>query len=297
MKNSNTLIAIILLAILSFIWGSSFILMKLGMTDFEGKAVFSSGQVAAMRMGFAFILLLPFAVYHLPKIPRKKFIPITLIGLFGNCIPAFLFTAAETKVAPSLAGMLNSSTPLFAVIIARVFFKNHFKNQQYSGLILGFVGSSWLMLANGTDQFYGEVSYSFLVLLATFFYATSVNIIKNYTEGVPPMAVTSVSFVIVGPVTLTYLLTTDFFDVIETNAFAWKSLGFVGILAFFGTALAVMLFNYLVKITNAVYASTVTYLIPITAIFWGILWNEPIGFQHIIAMLIILTGVYLINKK
>lgn len=271
--------------------------MMLGMFDSEGKAVFTPFQVGALRISMAFLLMLPFAIYHLRKVPKNRIFPIFCVGLFGNCIPAFLFTTAETKVAPSLAGMLNSTTPLFVVVIAILVFKNVLSRTNYVGLILGFLGSSVLMLANGTEEFYGDSSYSLLILLATLCYAVSVNIIKNYLTNISPIAVTSVSFFFVGFPTTAYLLSTNFFEVLRENESGPAALGFVFLLSFFGTALAVLLFNYLVQITNAVYASTVTYLIPITAIFWGMLNNEPINFIHLLGMVIILLGVYLINKK
>lgn len=296
MTKKRPVLSILLLAILSFIWGSSFILMLLGMIDSSGNPVFSAFQVGALRISLAFLLMLPFALYHFKKVPRNKIFPIFCVGLFGNCIPAFLFTTAETELAPSLAGMLNSTTPLFVVLIAILVFKNKLSLINYIGLLLGFVGSALLMLANGTDEFYGDVGHSLLILIATFCYAISVNIIRNYLVGLAPIAVTSISFLFVGIPTTIYLLSTDFFQVLTQNPSGLASFGYVFLLAFFGTALAVLLFNYLVQLTNAVYASTVTYLIPITAIFWGLINNESINFSHVIGMLIILTGVYLINK-
>lgn len=297
MQKNAPLLSVLLLTVLAFTWGSSFILMKLGMEDEWGNPVFSPFEVAAMRMSFAFWVLLPFAVYHFPKIPRNKYLPLLVVGLCGNAIPAFLFTTAETHLAPSLAGMLNSTTPLFTVCIAALVFRNRFSAANYSGLALGIVGSAGLMLANGTEDFHGDLGYSSLILLATFCYAISVNTIRNYLTGIHPFGVTSVSFLFFGIPMSFYLFSTDFIPKLQTHPSAHSALIYVIILAVFGTAVAVILFNYLVRITSAVYASTVTYLIPVTAIFWGFLRNENINWLHFASMGIILTGVYLINKK
>ena len=297
MTPSRPLLSVLLLAVLAFTWGTSFILMKLGMVDAAGNEVFRSNEVAAMRMSFACWAMLPFAFYHLRKIPRTKYLPLLVVGLCGNAIPAFLFTAAETVVAPSLAGMLNSTTPLFTVMIATVVYGATFKRINYIGMVLAIAGSSGLMLANGLDQFYGDVFYSMLILMATFCYAISVNTIRNYLTDLHPIGVTSVSFLFFGIPLSIYLFTTGFVHTLTTHPNGYTSEGYVIILALFGTALAVILFNWLVKITSAVYASTVTYLIPITAIFWGWMRNEPINWMHFVGMGVILAGVYLINKK
>ncbi len=289
--------SVLLLAILAFTWGSSFILMKLGLEAPDGSPVFSPYQVAAMRMSFAFWVMLPFAVYYLPRIPKENFLPLILVGMCGNAIPAFMFTTAEMHLAPSLAGMLNSTTPLFTVIIAALVFKNKFSRANYLGLALGIAGSAGLMLSRGTDEFYGEAAYAGLILIATFCYAISVNTIRNYLTGIHPLGVTSVSFFFFGVPLSIYLFTTDFVSIAQTHPHGYSSLGYIVLLAVFGTAIAVILFNYLVRITSAVYASTVTYLIPITAIFWGFMRSEVINIWHFLFMSVILTGVYLINRK
>lgn len=287
-----------ILFLLAFTWGSSFILMKLGMEDGNGKSVYSWDEVAAMRMSFAFLFLLPFGLYHLKNIKREKVLPLIVVGISGNAVPAFLFTYAETGITPSLAGMLNSTVPIFAVSIAVIVFKNRLKSINYVGLLLGFLGSVGIILANGADKIQGEFSYSALVLLATFCYAVSVNTIRNYLQDVNSIAITSFSFLIFGPVLLAYLFFgTNFTETFNSHESGKSAFGYTVLLAIGGTALAVILFNYLVKMTSAVFASSVTYLIPITAIFWGIIYKEPMNAFHFIFMGVILVGVYLLNKK
>jgi len=287
-----------ILFLLAFTWGSSFLLMKLGMEDSDGKSVYTWDEVAAMRMSFAFLFLLPFGLYHLKNIKREKVFPLIVVGISGNAVPAFLFTYAETGITPSLAGMLNSTVPIFAVTIAVVVFKNRLRSINYIGLLLGFLGSIGIILSNGIDQVQGEFSYSSLVLLATFCYAVSVNTIRNYLYDVNSIAITSFSFLIFGPILLAYLFFgTNFTETFNTHESGQSAFWYTVVLAIGGTALAVILFNYLVKMTSAVFASSVTYLIPITAIFWGLIYQEPMNAFHFIFMGVILAGVYLLNKK
>lgn len=294
---NNRLVSYSILFLLAFTWGSSFILMKLGMEDSSGT-VYTWNEVAAMRMSFAFLFLLPFGLYHLKNIKKNKILPLIVVGISGNAVPAFLFTYAETGITPSLAGMLNSTVPIFSVSIAVLVFKNRLKTVNYLGLFLGFLGSIGIILANGTDKISGEFGYSAMVLLATLCYAISVNTIRNYLADVNSVAITSFSFLVFGPVLLVYLLFgTDFLDTFQSHPSGKSAFGYTVILAIGGTALAVILFNYLVKMTNAVFASSVTYLIPITAIFWGLIFKEPMNAFHFIFMGVILVGVWLLNKK
>ena len=288
---------VFLLAFLSMVWGSSFILMKLGMYDKNGNPVFSANQVGGMRMVLAFLTLLPFAIYHFPKVPKNKFLPILGVGVFGSAIPAFLFTNAETVVSSSLAGMLNATTPIFTVIIGLLVFGNKMKSINYIGVFIGLLGTCGLMLANGAGAFSGSLSHASLILLATTFYAISVNLIRNYLRDVHPFAVSSISFSFIGLPIFIWLMTTDVKVVFETNPNSTHAFLAICILAVIGTAMAVVLFNYLVRMTNAVFASTVTYLIPITSISIGAFLHEPLNAWHLVFMGVILSGVYLINKK
>lgn len=285
----------LILGLLAFTWGSSFILMNLGMKSPTGHDVFTAVEVATLRISIAFIVLFPFAVYYIKKLPKNKFLPVFLVGLFGNGLPAYLFTIAETKISTSLAGMLNSTTPIFAVLIAAGIFKEKFSTVNYVGLLIGFLGATGLILA-GEKDIEANLPYSALILIATVCYAISVNIIRQYLKGLNAIAVTSVAFLYIGIPCVSYLFTTNFTHTLVNNPFAKSSFIFICILAIGGTALAVILFNYLVGMIGAMRASSVTYLIPVTAIFWGLIFNEPIHFYKYIFMVIILTGVWLINK-
>ncbi len=275
---------------LSMIWGSSFILMKRGME------AFSSGQVAAMRIGMAYVFLLPFLIKY-SKIDLKKYWKGLLgMGIFGNLIPAFLFTKAETGISSSLAGMLNALTPIFTVILGFMMFGNKTTGFQVSGIITGFGGASLLLYNNGDAESSGT-NYALLVVAATFCYAISVNIIRKYLNDVSSVRATVWAFMFTGPIAVGYLLTTDFMEVINHHPQAISSLGYTAVLGIVGTALSVIAFNELIKLSGAVFASTTTYLIPIVAVFWGLREKETITWVQVLAMVVILASVWIINLK
>lgn len=281
------------LLILSFIWGSSFILMK------EGLVAFTSDEVAALRIAIAFVALLPFMAKHYKNINFKKDWPgLLIMGAFGNLIPAFLFTAAETQISSSLTGMLNALTPLFTILLGALVFKTKIRKFQVAGVAIGLIGAVCLL---GFSEGGGEtkdISYALLVVAATFCYAVSVNGIKKYLSHVNSVAASVGAFTIIGPVALVYLfLGTDFQIHLTETPGGYRALGFVSILAVAGTAFAVILFNNLIKLSGIVFASSCTYLIPVVAIGWGLLDGETVTITQLLSMGIIILGLWIINKK
>ena len=286
-KNTKWLI----LFALALVWGSSFILMK------RGLEAFNSNQVAALRISIASVFLIPFLIRY-RKIKFKKYwVGLLLAGVFGNLIPAFLFTRAETGISSSLAGMLNALTPLFTVIIGWVAFRGKSTPLQIAGILVAFGGALLLLSYDKNPQQENGISYALLVVLATVCYAISVNCIKFFLSGMNSIAATAWSFAFIGPVALIYLFNTDFINVIETNKNAVSSLGYIAVLGIVGSALSVIFFNYLIKMSGAVFAASSTYIIPIVAVFWGFADGEIISTMQIVAIFVVLGGVWLINKQ
>lgn len=280
----------IILLFLAFIWGSSFILMK------KGLEVYSYTEVAALRMVISFICLIPFAIKHFKKIERKYWKYLAIVGIFGNGIPAFLFTKAQTGLSSSLTGMLNSLVPLFTLILGVILFKTKFKANRFIGAFIGLIGAIGLITSNGLDLGESQLSYTFYVVAATMCYAISVNTINNYLQDIGSLKITAMSFIFIGPPISVYLLSTNFISTTLNSEGATLSLFYIATLAIFGTVISVILFNMLIKKTSGVFATSVTYLIPIIAIFWGVIDGESINFIQIISILIILIGIYFINK-
>lgn len=292
MLKQKQYLPIVLLIALALIWGSSFILMK------NGLKVYSSDQVATMRMFFSFLFLLPLTIRYAFKIPVKYYGMITLVGLLGNGIPAILFATAQTKLNSSTAGVLNTLTPIFTLIVAAVFFKQKFSAQKIAGVVMGLLGAIALIMLRSNGSIDPNYTYGLYILLATICYAWSVNLIKEYLHKLPALGISSLALLVIGPVYGYYLFYhTDFILRVQLETGSLDALFYVILLAMFGTALSLILFNRLVQISNIVYASSVTYLIPIVALFWGIVDGEQLNIIHFIGMSLILSGVYLANKK
>ncbi len=291
MKNRKLFHWIIFVS-LALTWGSSFILMKRGLDSF------SSYQVAALRIFIAFLFLLPLAFRHIKKIHFKYLPAFIAMGVFGNLIPAFLFTQAETLISSALTGMLNSVTPVFALIIGLIMLKEKVKLLQIVGLATGIIGAIGLLSLGKNSESSGNIYLGgAMVLLATFFYGLSVNIIKAKLGNVSAVTATIFALCIVGPFAGIYLFTTDFIEVMQTKPLAFDSLKYVCILAIFGTSLSLIVFNILIKEAGTLFASSVTYFIPIVAMLWGALDGEAITVAHSIFIVVILAGVWLVNKK
>ncbi len=286
------------MALLALIWGSSFILIKRGLFTNEGLPLFSGVQVGALRIVVAAVFMLPFVWKKFTLLKNANFIPILVVGLCGNAIPAFLFATAQTKIPSALAGMINSMVPLFSLIIAFFIFKVKVKSWQVAGLFLGLIASAGLLLASGSN-FGGsfEIGYAFLVVLATICYAISLNTIKQYLQNVSAIAITGLALILVSPIGIAVLLATDFVGTVSDTPGSLSGFAAVSTLAIFGTALALMLFNKLVQDTNTIFASSVTYLIPLVAIVWGVMDGEMLNLLQIICALCMLGGIILINRK
>ena len=277
---------------LALIWGSSFILMK------RGLDVYSSDEVAGLRILIAFLFLSPLIFRHVKKVQLPNWIGFLGMGLFGNFIPAFLFTKAETGISSSLAGILNSLTPFFALLLGLIIFKSKTELLRVFGLALGFTGAVGLMTVGKDVDITKNLFYGSYIVLATLSYGLSVNIIKSRLGHVNSITATVWAMMFIGPMAGIYVFGfTDFTTRLTSNPIAWQSLGYISILAIFGTSISVILFNILIKNTNVLFASSVTYLIPIVAIGWGAIDGDKIVLLHFIWIGLILFGVYLVNKK
>lgn len=280
-----------LLIFLAFIWGSSFILMKKGLISF------SWDQVASLRIVISAVFLSPILVRNFKQIKSNQWWRICIAGLLGSGIPAYLFPLAQTQISSSLTGMLNSLVPLFTVVIGLLFFRLGFRWMKIMGVVLGLIGALGLIFSSGSmNVSEGNLAYAALVVLATVMYATNINFIKTFLTEVGAINITSFGFLFTGPFAAAHLFNTDFLEILTTDDSAALNLFYIALLAIFGTAIAVILFNMLIKKVSAVFSSSVTYIIPVFAIFWGLLDGENIQTLQFVCIGIILTGIYIVNK-
>ncbi|MEN7550977.1 EamA family transporter [Rapidithrix thailandica] len=286
----QSLLPVIFLLILSLVWGSSFILIK------KSLQVFTFEQVGAGRIFFGFLALGFLAITRAKQIPKAQWKYVLAMGLLGNLFPAFLFAIAITQVPSSVTGILNALTPLFTFLIGMVFFKAKMQKGQLWGLLLGFVGCVGLSLVNSNGQL-GQLNYFLLfVVIACLCYATSANIIKTHLSTIHPVTLTACAMILIGPLAATYLFSSDFVERIQTHPDAWFSLSCLIFLGTVGTGYALILFNRLVQTVSPVFATSVTYIIPIIAVMWGVLDQEQLFPLHFIGMALIIAGVYVVNK-
>lgn len=263
--------------------------MKIGLREIPFQ------ELGALRMIIAFLSLTPLGFNAWKRIDKKLWKYLLVVGLCGSGIPAFLFALAQTKINSSLAGMLNSLVPLFTLLFGLVFFKIKSKTIHIVGVLTGLAGALFLLYKPGMSL--NEISvYGLLVVGATICYSISVNVIKKYLSSLSSTVITSASLLFVGPICGIYLLTTDFAQRFSFETDFLISIGAIVVLSVFATGLAVIIFNMLIKRVSALYASSVTYLIPVVAIFWGLLDGEMIEATQFMGMGAILTGIYLINK-
>ncbi len=278
------------LILLSLIWGSSFILIKRGLTAFSGS------EVGALRIVAAGAFLLPVAITGFPKLNRRHWIVLMVIGFLGSLIPAFLFAWAQTQLSSSATGIINAVTPLNVLVVGAVFFHQSIVRKQILGLLMGLIGTVLLILAGSAESSTGFNAYSLLVVGATVCYGFSSNIIKHYTYDLTPQTITAVSLVLMLPIAAGYLFGySSFLPTLEQQQAWWPFLAIVT-LGVVGTALALIIFNKLVQLRSPVFAASVTYLVPIVAILWGFIDGESLNYQHFLGMLAILGGVFIANR-
>ncbi len=280
-----------ILIFLSLVWGSSFILMKRGLEEFTAT------QVGALRVSIAATTLLIFGFKHLKIISKKNIVQLFLAGLLGNFLPSFLFAKAQSQLDSGITGILNSLVPLFTVIIGIYIFKIKVKAIQVVGIIIGLIGTFILILKGvevNTDTNY---FYVLFVVAATISYAFNSNLIKKYLYQEKALSITVSAFSIFLIPSLMILFYTGFFSDYTFQPAQNTSLMYIAILAILGTAISVAIFNQLIKISSPVFATSVTYLIPIVAVTWAIIDGENLHWIQFLGTAIILSGVYMVNGR
>ena len=280
------------LVILSIVWGSSYILIKktlIGLTPL---------QLGSLRIIFTTIILLFIGFSSLKKIPKNKWKWIFLTGYIGSFFPSFLFAFAQTEIDSGVAAILNSLTPLATLLIGLGFFKFIIDSKQIVGVIIGLIGSFLLIYEGSTINPDQNLLLVTFIIAASICYATSVNILKAHLQEVPAISIALGNFLCILPPALIILFSSGFLNInFAESPEVQNSLFYILILAIFGSAFAKVLFNRFIQIASPVFASSVTYTLPIVAIMWGYLDGESINNRQLLATAIILVGVYLANRK
>lgn len=279
------------LFLLSLIWGSSYILIKRGLVGLTPI------QLGSVRIVFSTVFLLLMGYKSLKGLTKNQWKWLAVTGFLGTFFPSFFFAFAQQHIDSSVAAIMNSLTPIFTLIIGVAFFSTRMLMRQYLGVLLGFLGSLGLIWGGTQINADQPMGYVLLIMCASMCYAVNIYFLKHKLDDVSPMAMTLGNFIAILPPAVLLLLFSDFFSVNKIlNPEVINSLGFIALLAFFGTAIAKVMFNRFVKMASAVFASSVTYTLPIVALFWGTLDGERISPFQLLATAIILVGVSLAHR-
>lgn len=280
----------VLLSILSLIWGSSFILIKKGLIGL------SPIQLGSLRILFAGFFLILVGFKSLSKISFQQWKFIALTAFFGTFIPAYLFAIAQTEIDSSVSSILNSLTPLNTLVLGSLAFGLHFRRNQIIGVIIGLIGSALLILNGAMNHPEQNYYYALLVIIASVCYATNVNLVKKHLSGMAPLSITTGNFLVLLLPAALILYFTDFLNVVSMPQ-VQHSMLFIVVLGVIGTGIANIIFFKLIQLSSPVFATSVTYLIPIVAFFWGLLDHEMLTPIQFVGAFIVLIGVYLSAKK
>lgn len=245
-----------------------------------------------LRFGISGLAFLPLSFRYLYKLTSKEKWGLVWVGLLGSGLPAILFALAQTRISSSMAGILSSFTPLATYLFGLLFFGILFQRNKFLGVIIGLAGAILMIALNSKGVLDGEFAFGFFVILATICYAINSNLIKHYFQNYSPFLIAAVSFSITGVPVFGMLFLTDFTTVLAEHPHGWASLGYLVILAIFGTVVASIIFFKLVQMTDALFASSVSYLVPLFAVFWGVLDGERLEWFHFLGMVLILAGIY-----
>ncbi len=281
----------IYLALLSLVWGSSFILIKKGLVGL------SALQVGSFRIIFAALFLILVGTKAIKKIKKHQWKWILVAGFLGNFFPVYLFSFAETEIDSAIASILNATTPLLTLILGALFFGAVFTQNKLIGVVVGFLGSFGLILSGASINPDQNHLYSLLVVIAAGCYAINVNVLKTKMSAISPLGIAAGSFLVVALPALLILWFSGFFALETFTSQIRLSLAYVGVLGVIGTGIAMIIFNKLVQISDPVFTTSVTYTIPVVALGWGILDGEVFSFWQLFSATVILAGVFIVNRS
>lgn len=281
----------IYLIILSIVWGSSFILIKKALIGLTAM------QVGSFRIIFAALFLILVGFKSISRLSLRQWKWIILSGFLGSFFPVYLFAYAETEIDSAIASILNATTPLLTLIFGALFFRAVFSQNKITGVIVGLLGTAGLILSGASINPDQNYMYSLLVIMAAACYAMNVNILKTRMSDISPLGIAAGNFSVLLIPALILLYSTGFFELPVYTSEIELSIIYVAILGIIGTGVAMIIFNKLVQISDPVFTTSVTYTIPVVALGWGILDGEVFSFWQLISALVILIGVFIVNRS
>lgn len=293
----NSKLKYIYLIILSLIWGTSFILIKKALgDDGSGNLVLQPLQLGAGRTIISGCILIVIGWKSFAATDRKDWKWLFVSGLLGTFFPAFLFAYAQTEIDSAISAILNSTVPLITLIMGAVIFGIAFSRTQLLGVIIGLAGAIALVFSGMKNNPEQNYLFAGLVFIACTCYASNVNIIKRYLQNIKPLAIATGNFIFILPLAIIVFFSADGASLEFTSEPVLKSLGYIIVLCIFGTVAAKIMFNKLVQITSPVFASSVTYLMPVVGLTWGMLDGETFSIWQVLATMVIIFAVVLVTR-
>lgn len=289
MKDKIDLQSWLLLTALTLIWGTSYIMMK------KILIVYTPVEMASLRLTVAGLVCIPFLRKAVGHIPKDKLGKAFFVGAIGSGIPAYLFAFAMSRISSSVGGIINSLSPLFTVLTGLLFWNIHAPRIKVLGIFIGFIGAVILVFGKHGFELNGDVGYAILPVIATFCYGMNSNYVRQNFPAANSIMLTAFGMSMTGIPAFFILLTTDFSTRIHQPG-GLKALAYVCILGAFNTVVSNVIFYKLIQRSGALFAASVTYLIPIVAIAWGIRDHEGIAAYHFAGLGLILAGVYFVSR-
>lgn len=280
----------LVLVLLAMIWGGSFLMIK------KAVQVFSPLQMTAWRMFLALLIYAPVGLAYRDKIDWSKWKYYIAVAMFGSVIPNFMYSIAQQHIGSGVAGALNALTPIFTLVLGVAFFKMPYSHYKLAGVLLGWSGAAVLILMNSHSSIHGNAGYAVLCALATIFYGLNANFVNAHLRDGHPAGIAAASFILTGPLFAGMLWQSQGWQAVQQHEHGWQALGYVFYLSAVSTVVGSIVYFWLLQRTSALFATSVTYLAPIMALFIGMLDGEGLAWTDIVGAAIILSGVYLARK-
>ncbi|HSD70311.1 MAG TPA: DMT family transporter [Woeseiaceae bacterium] len=276
------------LILLGAIWGASFLFMRIATPEFGPFAL------VELRVGIAALFLVAILLWRggvrnlLPLV-----LPLTLLGITSSALPFVLFAYATLSVSAGTAAVLNATAPLFAALVGYVWLRDKLRPLQCAGLALGFAGVVLLVWDRMSVNVEGAVVAAAACLVATLSYGVAANFTKKKLAGSP--ALTNATGSQITAALLLLPLAVLYWPEEMPSAASWYSAAALGVVC---TGIAFALYFRLIARIGPAKAITVTYLVPVFGMIWGLMFlHEPVSAGMVAACLVVFLGVALATGK
>lgn len=275
------------LILLSTLWGMSFIFMRVAVPEFGPV------PLILLRMGVGALLLAPLLLgAGYLRLVQEHAGRLLLLGLINHVLPFSLLALATTRLEAGFTSLINATTPIFTALIGALCFATPIERRQYLGLALALFGV-YVLSADRLDFALGGDGWFILAVLgATFCYGVAGNYARSHLAHLPVRVLAAGS---TGASALILLVPgLLLWPEAPIGALAWGN-GLA--LAVLSTALAFLLYFGLIASAGATATSTVTFLVPVSALLWGyLLLDEGLSLQILAGMAITLAGTAIATR-